>query len=466
MSGAAYFSRMTSAASGLWRGNLARQVTWVAVPFGLQQVIRLAGSVVLARLLAPEMFGVMVLINTLRTGAELLSDIGIGQSVVRSRHARETAFLDAAFTVQLARGVLLCTLGLLAAWPMARAYGNPQLGPIIVLVSVAFLTTGLQSVDVFLTQRDMRVVLRSVLDFTIGLGQTLITIGLAMLWGNQWALVWGLVLGSAFASVMTYAFTGMRRPRLSWHREYVAEIFNFGKWIFLSTAIFFAAISVDKIYFSAVLPLAVVGVYGVARTFSDMLGALAQRLGSLLVFPKVVALRQSGAVASGFQHKRRLALAAIAAAMAMSLAASDQLVLLLYDTRYHMAAFMLPVLLAGVWFAVLAAFHEATLFGLDRPQASATGNGVKFAIMVVGLPLLVPLYGVFAGLLVLCAAEVGRWLALSIALRRDKLGSVAEDLVLTVLLAVAAVALKTALGAIGVAPGIAQWWALGAPIHG
>ena len=466
MIGTPHIAKVTQAASGLWRGQLARQAVWLAGPFAVVQLIRLVTSVVLARLLAPEMFGVMVLINTLRTGTELLSDIGIGQSVVRSPHAADRQFLDTAFTVQFARGIVLCVLGLLAAWPAAHAYGNAQLFPVICLVSVGFLTTGLQSPDLFSIQREMRLTHRAIYDLTCTAAASIITITLATIWGNVWALVWGLVLGSTFSMLMTYAFAPLRFPRLTWQRDYVADIFNFGKWIFLSTAIYFASTSTDKIYFSAVLPLAMVGVYGVARTFSDMLSALAQRFGEFLVFPKVVELRQRGAVASGFQRKRRLAMAAIAVAMAVSLAGSDQLVLTLYDSRYHLAAFMLPVLLASVWFAVLAAFGEATLFGLDRPQASAVGNAVKFAVMIVGLPLLVPTYGILAGLLVLFAAEIGRWLALSIALQREHLASVADDLALTLLLAVAAVGLKAATGAIGLTPTIAQWWALGAAVHG
>ena len=466
MSGGSFPARMTRAASGVWRGQLARQALWLAGPFGLQQAIRLATSVVLARLLAPEMFGVMVLINTLRTGTELLSDVGIGQSVVRSPHATDRDFLDTAWTVQLVRGVGLMLVALAAAWPLAELYGNAQLFPIICLVGVTFLLTGVQSPEIFLIQRDMRVAQRGIYDMASTAAVSLITIVLAALWGNLWALVWGLVLGQVCSTLLTYCFAPLRMPRLRWRAEFVHEIFNFGKWIFLSTAVYFAAISTDKIYFSAVLPLALVGIYGVARTFSDMLGALAQRFGSFLVFPRVVELRQRGAALTAFRHKRRLALGAIAGAMALSLAASDQLILVLYDPRYHAAAFMLPVLLAGVWFAVLAAFGEATLFGLDRPQASAAGNGVKFAILLVGLPLLVPSYGIFAGLLVLIAAEMGRWLALAVALRGTALASVGDDLAMTGVIAGGAVALKLALGGLGWVPTFAGWWALGLPVHG
>ena len=466
MGGTPPLARITGAVGRLWRGDATRQAMWLTVPFGVQQVVRLATNVVLARLLAPEIFGVMVLINTLRTGTELLSDVGVSQSVVRSPHAHDPAFLDTAWTVQALRGAALTLLALLAAWPIAQAYGNPQLVPIIALVGSTFFLTGLSAAKAsFLWQRDMRVKQRAIYDLSTTIGVTVITIGLAAWWGNLWALVWGLVLGQIFSTSMTYVLTRSGWPVWRLDRTHLAEILNFGKWVFLSTAIYFAAISADKFYFSAVLPLTVVGIYGVAKTFSDMLGALAQRLGSFLVFPKVVELRQRGdGVADGFRRKRRLALLIIAAAIAGALAVSDQLILLLYDTRYHGAAFMLPVLLAGVWFSVLAAFAEATLFGLDRPQASASGNAVKFLIMIVGLPLLVPTHGVLAGLLILNLAEIGRWLVLGFALRGERLSSVFHELLLTVAIGGAAVALKMALGALGLVPTLAAWWSLGSTV--
>ena len=454
-------------ARAAWHDPLARRAAWLTVPFGLQQGIRLGTSIVLARLLAPEMFGIMVLINTLRTGTELLSDLGIGQSVVRSPNANDQTFLDTAFTVQLARGVLLMAVALLAAVPIARGYHNPELADIIMVASLTFLLTGLQSPDLFLMQREMRVAQRGIYDLVCVIGVSVITIALAWWWGNVWALVWGLVLSTAFSAMMTFAFSPFRIPQLTWHPEFWGEIFHFGKWVFVSTAVYFAAVSTDKIYFSAVLPLALVGIYGVARTFSDMLTALAQRFGAFLVFPKVVELRQRrDEVSATFQRKRRLALGAIAVAIAVALAVSDRAILVLYDSRYHAAAFMLPVLFAGAWFAVLAAFGEATLFGLDRPRAGAVGNLAKFAILIVGLPLAVPHYGIFAGMLVLLLGEAVRWVTLAVALRAERLTSVRDDVLMTIGVAVLAVALKFALGAIGLVPTFQQWWALGAPVHG
>jgi O-antigen/teichoic acid export membrane protein len=461
------FARIGAAASGFWRGDLARQSLLIALPFGLQQAIRLIASIVLARILAPEAFGFMLIINTLRTGTELLSDIGIGQSIVRSPHAKDKAFLDTAWTLQVVRGVMLMLVTLALAAPISSMYSGLKTERMIAVVSLVFVTAGLQSPGIYIVQRSMQLWRRGVYDVVCTLASSMLTIILALFWPNVWSLIWGLILGVVVVTALSYGLVPGSLPRFRWHRDHAREILHFGKWIFLSTAIYFAAISADKFYFSAALPLTLVGIYSVSRTFADLLRDLAQRLGAFLVFPKVVELRERRSeVAASIQHKRFRALALIAGATALSLAACDALILLLYDARYHAAAFMLPILLGTTWFAVLAAFSEATLFGLDRPQATAFGNGAKFIVMIVGLPLAVPRYGILAGLLVLLLAEMVRWLVLSFALQKEKLSSVRGDVMLTVGMIALAASLKLGLSAIGLVPDFHQWWALGMPVHG
>ena len=259
-----------------WRApRLGRQIAWVIAPFGTTQVMRLATNVVLTRLLAPEVFGVMLLIHSLRTGTELLSDIGIGQSVVRSPHGEDRRFLDVAWTLQALRGALLSAVALIAALPVAQIYGKPELASYIAGISPIFLLTGLQSPGLFLAQRRVALGRRAAYDIVNTAANSLFAIALALVIPSVWALIIGLVLGTLCSTVLTYTVFDSPRPRLAWDDRHAREIIAFGKWIFLSTAIYFSAISFDRFYFAGVLPLALAGIYGVARTFSDMLGALA-----------------------------------------------------------------------------------------------------------------------------------------------------------------------------------------------
>jgi O-antigen/teichoic acid export membrane protein len=449
------------------RNRLGRQAIWIAAPLAVQMPVRLGSSIILTHLLAPEMFGLMALVNTLRTGTELLSDVGIGQSIVRSPRGEEKRFLDTAFTVQLLRGLLLAVVMLAAAGPIGAIYGKPELTPVLLTISILFVFTGLQSPGLFMAQRHMWLRARAAYDVGCTVFQALFTIALALVMPSVWALGWGLVGGTLFSTAITYAFGRKYWPSLAWDRSAAHEILHFGKWIFLSTMVYFAATSTDNIYFVAALPLAIMGVYGIARTIADLFDQLGQRAGSMLIFPKLAALGEGRREAAGrLRSRRRSVLAVVALGVAAAMGGTDKLILLVYDERYHFAAFMLPLMLAGVWFRVLGSFADAMLMGCGRPGPGAFANSAKFAILIVGLPLAVGYVNLFAALLVLILAEAARWAVLAPVLQRERLATVADDVALTALAAVGAVVFKVVAGAAGVALTFSEWWALGQGLHG
>ena len=68
--------------------SLVVRLGWTTLSYGCGQVLRLLNNVILARLLAPPIFGLMALVNAIRTGVELLSDVGIIQNIVSSQIGR------------------------------------------------------------------------------------------------------------------------------------------------------------------------------------------------------------------------------------------------------------------------------------------------------------------------------------------------------------------------------------------
>lgn len=442
--------------------RLGREVAWVVAPFGFTQLLRLGSNIVLTRLLAPEVFGLMLLVNTLRTGTELLSDIGIGQSVVRSPNGEDRRFLDAAWTLQLLRGAILTVVALIAAVPISHIYNRPELAPLIMAVSPVFLLTGMQSPGIFLAQRRMQLARRASYDVIFNIINAALAIGLAFLIPTVWALIIALVAGTAVQTVLSYLVFDRRMPRIVWDHAHASEIFAFGKWIFLSTAIYFAAISFDRLFFVGALTLAMAGVYSVARTFSDILAMLSQRAGAFLVFPRVAAM-QGGDPSAGprLRATRRKTLALVALATGCAIAGADQLILLAYDQRYHGAAFMVPLLMVAVWFGILSSFADSMLMGRGRPAPGAAANGVKFAVLLIGLPLATAQGSMLLALGVLILAEIARWLALAWPSHQEGFAKPFDDVQLTVLMAITAVGAKFVAGSLGLAPTIGEWWAMG-----
>src|SRR5947209_12532904 len=89
--------------------------TWVFAGYVLSQVIRFGSNLLLTRLLVPEMFGVMAIAMVVIIGLAMFSDLGLGQSVVRSVRGSEPLFLNTAWVVQILRGMLLWLIALVVS---------------------------------------------------------------------------------------------------------------------------------------------------------------------------------------------------------------------------------------------------------------------------------------------------------------------------------------------------------------
>ena len=67
---------------------------WSIGGYGLSQAIRFGSNLLLTRLLAPELFGVMSIATVIMGGLSMLSDVGLRQNIIQSRRGHETLFLE------------------------------------------------------------------------------------------------------------------------------------------------------------------------------------------------------------------------------------------------------------------------------------------------------------------------------------------------------------------------------------
>src|SRR5207245_2219065 len=61
--------------------SMVVRLGWVTFSYGTVLFLRLLNNVILARILAPPILGLMAIVNAIRTGVELLSDVGIMQNI-------------------------------------------------------------------------------------------------------------------------------------------------------------------------------------------------------------------------------------------------------------------------------------------------------------------------------------------------------------------------------------------------
>jgi O-antigen/teichoic acid export membrane protein len=419
----------------LFSRSLLERLGWTGTSYAFGQALRLVTNVALARLLAPEAFGIMVIVTTLRTGMELLSDIGIGQNIVVSKDSRDPDFYNTAWTVQIVRGLILCGLFVLAARPLAEFYGNPDLAQILVAMSSLFVIDGLRSVNRFLLQKDVDVRTTSIFEFVMSVVSTIIHIAFAVYNPTVWALVLGNIVSALISLIAGFFIYRKMTYRLTISRPYLSQIVNMGKWIFVSTLLFFFATSLDRLYLGRHISLELLGLYGVARSMSEVVVALVGRVNALIVFPMVAASGQSGAELRARLARGRFAvLAATAVATSVFTASSDLIIKVLYDDRYLAAAVILPILSFSVWFSILGTLGESILLGTGKPAPGAVANGTKLTWLLIGLPLGVPAYGLAGAIVVIASAELVRYVPIAVAMRRCGIGFTRQDAALTLLM--------------------------------
>jgi O-antigen/teichoic acid export membrane protein len=88
---------------------------WTILGYGLSQLFRLAGNIILTKLLMPEMFGIMAIVNVLIMGSQMFSDIGLGPSIIQNKRGEDPDFINTAWTLQIIRGFAIWLLVILLA---------------------------------------------------------------------------------------------------------------------------------------------------------------------------------------------------------------------------------------------------------------------------------------------------------------------------------------------------------------
>lgn len=432
----------------LLNGEFVSRALWSFSNFGLSLGLRLATNIVLTRLLAPEIFGIMVVLNTMRFGFELLTDVGIEQNIVRHKEGLEPRFFNTAWTMQIIRGAGLTLIFLAVSGPLADFYGIDR--ALFAAMALAPFLNGLHSTAIFGLVKTLDVRQRTLFEFKAeGIG-FVVAVTLAMISPTAWALVIGMLVSIAARSAMSYRLPHIRHF-LVLDRAICFEIIRFGRWIMVSSIIMFAATSLDKLMLGKIAPLAILGIYGLARTISDIPAQMARRLTYQLIFPMLSAARGAGdasAVAKLGSARLKLALlAAVGAGLAVG--SADWAVGLLYDPRYAEAGWMLSLLLVGAFVSTLSNFNEGILMASERPDVESGANVVRFVILAGGLWFGYQWYGMLGVIVATIASEIGRYVYVLVGQRALGLSFGRQDALATgLMLAVAGswIALRLALG--------------------
>jgi O-antigen/teichoic acid export membrane protein len=333
-------------------------------------------------------------------------------------------------------------------------YDNPELNVLLPISAAVFVISGFSSPAAFLLQKGMNLRRLAMFNTWTALSSSAAHIALAFYTPTIWALIGGMMISASLSVLGSFFLLNSLRADPDARRE----IFHFGKWILAASIIYFAAMNFDRLYLADAVPLAALGVYGIARTFSDAITTLFARIAALVVFPKISAARMEATdLRTSMLPIRRVALLMLAIGLAGAVSVADLLILSIYDHRYQAAAIFLPVLLVGAWFSVLASLADAMMMGIGKPSNVAIANSVKLLFVVLTVPQALSHGGLVAAVCLLSLAEAVRYGVLIWRKRAFGISFIKQDAGMTSLFLIAIVLFRQLVASLGWTEGLPSW---------
>ncbi len=360
---------------------------WTAGGYGVRQILRFINNLILTRLLFPELFGLMAIVNLFMLGLNLFSDIGLNPAIIQSDRGDEPRFLNTAWTIQVMRGGLLALGAVLLAWPVSRFYDQPILLYAIPVSGLTALFAGFNSTRMAEANRQLRMrelVFVELSAYVIGL---VVMIAWAYVSPTIWAPVSGGIVTAVCEMLFSHLFLQGQPNRFQWDGTAAREIFRFGRWIFFSTALTFLASQADRLLIGRLIDFNFLGIYTVAFALAAMMDQGIRQLGYRVLFPSYADVqRNDPADLYKFLRKSRLWLIGAALLVGIFLVVlSPRIIEILYDDRYIQAGWIMRFLAVGALFSVPGITYDNVLVARGQTSSLALVMGVQFLFQLAAL---------------------------------------------------------------------------------
>lgn len=225
-------------------------------------------TIILARLLVPEDFGLLGIAMLAASTLDAFSQTGFQSALIQKKEDVK-AYLDVAWTISTIRGVFLFIILFLTAPLVARFFNSPQATLVIMVIAINMLLTGFGNIGIMFFQKELKFNKQFFYELCATLVDLAVSISLAFILRNVWALVWGGIAKNFARFFLSYVLHPYR-PRIRFEREKFLDLFGFGMWISGSTILIFLITQGDDIFVGKMLGVAALGFYQMAYLLSNL----------------------------------------------------------------------------------------------------------------------------------------------------------------------------------------------------
>ncbi|MFL5679360.1 MAG: oligosaccharide flippase family protein [Chloroflexota bacterium] len=373
------------------------------------RAISLIGTIALARLLTPDVFGVFAVVTVIVTFISVIGDFGISVALVQQDHEPTDLELSTAIVAQVAIWSVTFVIIWFAAGaiPSIRPDLPPEAPAVARLMAVGLILAGLRAVPAMMLTR----VLRFGPLAAIEVGQQVVYFGLAVVLASAgygvWSFAIAVVAQGAFATVVVNA-VWHRWVGLRFDRSAARRLWGFGLGFQGAQALTWARDAVVPLFGGIAGGLTAVGYMSFAWRNGQLVGAVDQIV-QRVAFPAYSRLqrepeRQAEVASRGIEAVTF----PVAVVQVWIVATATSLVPVIFSDRWSPAAVALQLVCLGSLAGPPTSILRSLIYARGGARQAMVLAAAMLLVLLVSFPVLAATFGIAgAGLAFLATNYIG-----------------------------------------------------------
>ncbi|PWB59967.1 MAG: lipopolysaccharide biosynthesis protein [Nitrosomonadales bacterium] len=246
--------------------SIRHGAVWLFIGNTSSQILTFLFGIVLARLLAPSDFGMLVTISIFTGIAGFIAGGGMGQALVHAKEVTKQDY-DVVFTLQIIIGCLIYAFFFFAAPWFAKWYSTPLYADLLRISALSFIFRPFINLPGSILHREMQFKAKTIAGFASLLLSSAISIAMAYAGYGVWSLILG-GMASAVASAFILALLAKWRPGFSLDFRRGRNIARYGMLVAIGDFIVYLRSQASNFILSKTLGPLGLGLYNKANSLT------------------------------------------------------------------------------------------------------------------------------------------------------------------------------------------------------
>jgi O-antigen/teichoic acid export membrane protein len=347
-------------------------------------VLQFVRTVILARLLAPDDFGMFGIAFLSLNLLETFSATGMWTALIQKRESIRP-YLDTVWTIELIRAAGIALALFFCAPAIASFFNTPEAGPLVKVIGLAVVFQSLSNIAVVFFDKEIEYDKYFQLETARAISELLAALVAFLIFRNVWALMLGRIAGEMVYCAASYRIHPYR-PVFSLNLDKAKHLFAYGKWILFSGILIFAVTRADGFVVGKLLGVTTLGIYQMAHGFTHLIATEMAFPVVRVIFPAYSKIRDNRNRLKDASLKvlQVMAFSAFLMALILSILA-DNIVLTLLGRTWEPVAAILQILVVPACLRLFQRTLAQMAKALGRPDMQTKVHILQVVILAACL---------------------------------------------------------------------------------